>query len=82
MKTFSGFDDQFDQNSVNPFIFFVLRPDLHGALVIIILDESRGIMDVGVINIATRLFPRLFFVVEFKSYNEIDFLVKVQSNKS
>ena len=65
-----------------PFVLFILGLDLHGALVIIILDEARGMVDVGVLDIAANLFPRLLFVVELVSYHENDLLVKIQSNKS
>ena len=70
MKTFHRFDHQFDQNFVFSFVFFVLGVDLNLSSMVIIGNKSRGVVDECALDIAARLLPRLFFVVELKSHDE------------
>ena len=61
-------------------IHFVMRLNLDCLFVIIVLDESRGIMDKCTLNRAANLLPRVLFVVELESYDKHDHFVNVYSD--
>ena len=63
-------------------IRFVIGTDFNLLSMLIILNKSRSIVDECALNIATRLLPWLFFVVELESHDKHDQLVDVQSNKT
>ena len=67
IKTLCRFYQQFYEHQMSSFILFVLRLDLDVSLMIIKLDESRGIVDESSLNIAAIFFPWLLFVVKVES---------------
>jgi len=65
---------------VESLIHFVMRIDLDCLSMIIVIDESRGIVDKCTLNRAANFFPRVLFVVELKSYHNYDHFVNVYSD--
>jgi len=62
------------------FIHFILRLNLDISSVLIIRDESRGIMNECALNRAANFLPRLLIVVELESYGKHDHFVNVYSD--
>ena len=58
-------------------VLFVLRLDLDFSIVVIIRDEYRGIVDKCSLDRATRLLPRLLFVIELEGYAKKDHFVNI-----
>ena len=58
-------------------VLFVLRLDLDFSIVVIIRDEYRGIVDKCSLDRATRLAPRLHFVIELEGDTQNDHFINI-----